>query len=109
MPRFYFDVIAGGELYPDGDGLDLDSLTEAREHARRLMARILWDAPVAWDWRRWAVTVAACDGTALVRIPFPASTELEEAGGAADADGWPQKADLPVLAACVAVQKPAVL
>jgi hypothetical protein len=112
MPRFYFDVVAGGELYPDGEGLDLGTLTEAREHALRLIARMLREAPVAWDWRRWAVTVAGCDGTALLHVHFPSwnGSERRENDRQADSNAPAHREQSCVLATPrVATRKAAVL
>ena len=38
MPRYYFDLIEGDEVIPDGEGLELSSIEKVREEAARSLA-----------------------------------------------------------------------
>ena len=90
MPTFFFDVWAEGRLYPDSAGVEVDTLSAARQHALRLIARIIRETPVAYyDWSHWSVTIAGGDGTSLATIPFAttAATDTSEDSGLAPRKG----------------------
>jgi hypothetical protein len=44
MPRYYFDLLDGNDLYPDDEGLELPSIEAARQEAAHSLADLLRDA-----------------------------------------------------------------
>jgi hypothetical protein len=67
---FYFHVFAGGEFYPDREGVACSSLVGARLHAVRLIGLVVRLAPCVYPWRAWSVIVAADDGSPVLAVPF---------------------------------------
>jgi hypothetical protein len=61
MPRFYFDISAGGGIPedPDEDGVELEGLNAARVEAVRLSGQTLASYPDRfWSVGEWACTVS---------------------------------------------------
>ena len=50
MPRFFAHVRTATALVPDGEGLELEHLGQARENAARIAADLVVGDPSAIDW-----------------------------------------------------------
>jgi hypothetical protein len=61
MARFFFDVIADGDLAPDEEGMNLPNLDAARREASRALAEIARDA-VRSDVPRMVISVRTEEG-----------------------------------------------
>jgi hypothetical protein len=72
MPRFYFHLTSKENNIPDDSGKELDTLTDAYEHARALIDKILFhvghdDAEV------WKVVISNDQDDAKMIVPFAVS------------------------------------
>jgi hypothetical protein len=72
MPRFYFHLRSKENNVPDDSGKELDTLTDACEHARALIDKILFhvghdDAEV------WKVVISNDQDDAKMIVPFAVS------------------------------------
>jgi hypothetical protein len=70
MPRYYFDIRDGDDLYSDEEGLDLPDLRAAEVEAARSLAHMARDKlPTAADRHQMAIEVRTPDGP-LFRAAF---------------------------------------
>ena len=72
MPRFYFHFRSKENNIPDDSGKELDTLTDAYEHARALINKIVFhvghdDADV------WKVVISNHEDDAQIIVPFAVS------------------------------------
>jgi hypothetical protein len=72
MPRFYFHLRSKENNVPDDSGKELDTLTDAYEHTRALIDKILFhvghdDAEV------WKVVISNDQDDAKMIVPFAVS------------------------------------
>ena len=73
MPRFYFHLRSkDGPPIPDNSGKELDSLTDAFEHARRLIDKILVHVGHD-DAEAWKVVILNDDHDGEMIVPFAVS------------------------------------
>lgn len=70
MPRYYFDIRDGDDLYADEEGLDLPDLRSAEVEAATSLAMMARDKlPIADDRHQMAIEVRTPDGP-LFRAAF---------------------------------------
>lgn len=73
MSRYYFHL-QDGAFVPDRNGLELESLEEARRRAIAFSSDLLQqETEKFWDGTQWQITVTDEDGTALFVLNFFAS------------------------------------
>jgi hypothetical protein len=79
MPRYFFHV-EDGAVHTDTEGMVLDGLDAAREHAVCYFAELLRDAPRAfWNHDDWVMRVA--DATGLIFFTLHFTATIAAAGG----------------------------
>ena len=77
MPRFYFDLSAPDEDFPDNIGSDVSDLSDAHSRAVRLAKRVtmfLCFADHAPDLRRWTVKVSDERRRLVFTVLFPTNS-----------------------------------
>jgi hypothetical protein len=67
MPRFYFDTHDGDRAVPDGEGLVLGGLEEAKEEAVRALPDLARDGLPDGDYREFVVDVRDEAGQRVLR------------------------------------------
>jgi hypothetical protein len=73
MPRFYFHLRSkDGPPIPDNSGKELDSLTDAFEHARKIIDKILVHVGHD-DAEAWKVVILNDDHDGEMIVPFAVS------------------------------------
>lgn len=69
MPCFYFHLTSKENNIPDDSGKELDTLTDAYEHARALIDKIV--SHVGHDHTNvWKVVISNDEGDAQMIVPF---------------------------------------
>jgi hypothetical protein len=69
MAQVYFHCSDAQRVMVDRRGADVVDLTEAREHAARLI-RSLISAPTLEDWRNWVLHISDDLGCEILAVPF---------------------------------------
>jgi len=72
MPRFYFDLASRDNHIPDSAGKELATLSDAYEHARKLIDKILFHVGHD-DAATWKVVISNDEHDAQMIVPFPVS------------------------------------
>lgn len=73
MARYYFDLHDGVDII-DEDGMEFDSLEDARHHAVMKMAELLMQAPGQfWAGDAWTLKVKDDVGLTLFKLNFSAT------------------------------------
>jgi hypothetical protein len=72
MPRFYFHLTSKENNIPDDSGKELDTLTDAYEHARALIDKILFHVGHD-DAHVWKVVISNDEDDAQMIVPFTVS------------------------------------
>jgi hypothetical protein len=75
MPRFYFNLASKDAHIPDDSGKELATLSDAYEHARKLIQKILFHVAHE-DAEAWKIIVLNDDHDAQMIIPFSVSHTL---------------------------------
>jgi hypothetical protein len=73
MPRYLFQFASrGGEQIPDPDGVELEDLRAAHDHAMKLIRRTALFTCRRWNAREWSVQVVDIERRATVlTVLFP--------------------------------------
>ena len=69
MTQVYFHCSSADEVLIDRRGAAVLDLSEARDHAARVMQSLI-SAGTADDWREWVVHIADDLGEEILAVPF---------------------------------------
>ena len=79
MPKYFFDIRSAGREHRDNDGIEFDSLDEARREAIRALCEMAQEAAPERDvGYRQAIVVRDADGSDLLRIGLTFDTQIAE-------------------------------
>jgi hypothetical protein len=79
MPRFHFHT-EDGCVYPDEEGIELATVTEARRQAARMLGEMLKEQPDKF-WEDGGLKLTVTDHRGLVLFVLDASATVAPAGG----------------------------
>lgn len=81
MPRFFFELCDGGEVYHDAQGTNLPNLTEAQNRAfdllRKVVPQVLRRNGSEHRYRDLAYTVRDSTGRQIMKVRFELGTLAE--------------------------------
>ncbi|MBZ9760440.1 hypothetical protein LB553_06060 [Mesorhizobium sp. CA8] len=90
MPRFFFELCDGGEVYHDAQGTNLPGLTEAQDRAfellRKVIPQVMRRNGGEYRYRDLAYTVRDGTGRQLMKIRFELGTPAETESPSAEGD-----------------------